>query len=110
MSSPDSLLRATLNRLAARLGHGLADAAAGLALLAQDAPERFSKEWDLFQQEVIAEADRLEQESGEVKESGEVSETKATSSPVSNQDQAQDQIDRLRAKVADLNRQVEINQ
>ena len=104
MSSPDSLLRATLNRLAARFGHGLADAAAGLALLAQDAPERFSKEWNLFQQEVIAEADRLE------KESGEVSETKATSSPVSNQDQAQDQIDRLRAKVADLNRQVEINQ
>ena len=93
-----------MNRLAARLGHRLADAAAGLALLAQDAPERFSKEWDLFQQEVIAEADRLEQESGEV------SETKATSSPVSNQDQAQDQIDRLRAKVADLNRQVEINQ
>lgn len=93
-----------MNRLAARLGHGLADAAAGLALLAQDAPERFSKEWDLFQQEVIAEADRLEQESGEV------SEAKATSSPVSNQDQAQDQIDRLRAKVADLNRQVEINQ
>ena len=93
-----------MNRLAARLGHGLADAASGLALLAQDAPERFSKEWDLFQQEVIAEADRLEQESGEV------SETKATSSPVSNQDQVQDQIDRLRAKVADLNRQVEINQ
>ena len=93
-----------MNRLAARLGHGLADAAAGLALLAQDAPERFSKEWDLFQQEVIAEADRLEQESGEV------GEAKATSSPVSNQDQAQDQIDRLRAKVADLNRQVEINQ
>ena len=93
-----------MNRLAARLGHGLADTAAGLALLAQDAPERFSKEWDLFQQEVIAEADRLEQESGEV------GETKATSSPVSNQDQVQDQIDRLRAKVADLNRQVEINQ
>ncbi|KZR80223.1 hypothetical protein PMIT1342_02170 [Prochlorococcus marinus str. MIT 1342] len=104
MSSPDSLLRATLNRLAARLGHGLADAAAGLAVLAKDAPERISKEWDLFQQEVIAEADRLEQESDEV------SETKATSSPVSNQEQAQDQIDRLRAKVADLNRQVEINQ
>ena len=93
-----------MNRLAARLGHGLADAAAGLALLAQDAPERCSKEWDLFQQEVIAAGDRLAQESGEV------SETKETSSPVSNQEQAQDQIDRLRAKVADLNRQVEINQ
>ena len=62
MSSPDSLLRATLNRLAARLSHGLADAAVGLAALAQDAPERLSDEWDLFQKEVIAEADRLEQE------------------------------------------------
>ena len=61
MSSPDSLLRATLNRLAARLGHGLADAAAGLAVLAKDAPERFTKEWHLFQHEVMAQPERLEQ-------------------------------------------------
>ncbi|HGY5532914.1 MAG: hypothetical protein AB8A49_06185 [Prochlorococcus sp.] len=101
MSSPDSLLRATLNRLAARLSHGLADAAVGLAALAQDAPERLSNEWDLFQQEVIAEADRLEQEIDQAEE------VKASSS-VQASESAQAQIDRLRAKVADLNRKVEV--
>jgi len=101
MSSPDSLLRASLNRLAARLSHGLADAAVGLAALAQDAPERLSNEWDLFQQEVIAEADRLEQEIDQAEE------VKASSS-VQASESAQAQIDRLRAKVADLNRKVEV--
>ncbi len=101
MSSPDSLLRATLNRLAARLSHGLADAAVGLAALAQDAPERLSNEWDLFQQEVIAEADRLEQEIDQAEE------VKASSS-VQASESAQAQIDRLRAKVADLNLKVEV--
>jgi uncharacterized protein YceH (UPF0502 family) len=101
MSSPDSLLRATLNRLAARLSHGLAEAAVGLAALAQDAPERLSNEWDLFQQEVIAEADRLEQEIDQAEE------VKASSS-VQASESAQAQIDRLRAKVADLNRKVEV--
>ena len=101
MSSPDSLLRATLNRLAARLSHGLADAAVGLAALAQDAPERLSNEWDLFQQEVIAEADRLEQEIDQAEE------VKASSSMQASES-AQAQIDRLRAKVADLNRKVEV--
>ena len=103
MSSPDSLLRATLNRLAARLSHGLADAAVGLAALAQDAPERLSNEWDLFQQEVIAEADRLEQEIEQAEE------VKASSSAQASES-AQAQIDRLRAKVADLNRKVEVKQ
>ncbi len=102
MSSPDSLLRATLNRLAARLSHGLADAAVGLAALAQDAPERLSNEWDLFQQEVIAEADRLEQEFAQPGDAN------TSSTQASEQDQAQAQIDRLRAKVADLNRKVEV--
>ena len=40
MSEPQTLVQAALNRLSARLGSGLADAAAGLAVLAQDAPER----------------------------------------------------------------------
>ena len=44
------MLRATVNRLGARLGHGLADVAAELAVLAQDAPERIRQEWELFQE------------------------------------------------------------
>ena len=48
MSEPQTLVQAALNRLSARLGSGLADAAAGLAVLAQDAPERLRQEWDLL--------------------------------------------------------------
>ena len=38
--SPDALFRAAMNRLIARVGEGIADAAAGIAVAAQDAPER----------------------------------------------------------------------
>ena len=56
MGSSEALIRATVNRISARLGHGFADAAAELAVLAQDAPQRLRQEWDLFQDEVRAEA------------------------------------------------------
>ena len=68
MGSPDALIRATVNRLGARLGHGLADAAAELAVLAQDAPERLRQEWDLFQEEVQAEARGKEAHSADPEE------------------------------------------
>ena len=105
MPSPDVLLKATVSRLAARLGHGLAEAAAEVAVLAQDAPERLRREWDLFQEEVQAEAERLEHgdhpPSPSSEGSGPASATEApTESP-------QQQIDRLRAKVADLNVRLE---
>ena len=38
MGSSEAFIRATVNRISARLGHGLADAAAEIAVLAQDAP------------------------------------------------------------------------
>ena len=60
MGSSEALIRATVNRISSRLGHGFADAAAELAVLAQDAPQRLRQEWDLFQDEVRAEAERIE--------------------------------------------------
>jgi hypothetical protein len=103
MPSPDVLLKATVSRLAARLGHGLAEAAAEVAVLAQDAPERLRREWDLFQEEVQAEAERLQYgdqppspEAPEPPSATDSATDSATESP-------QQQIDRLRAKVADLN-------
>ena len=48
MSAPQSLAKAAMNRLAARLGSGLADAAATLAALAQEAPARVQQELSLF--------------------------------------------------------------
>ncbi len=51
-----------MNRLSARVASGLADTAANVSLLAQDAPERLRQELQLFWQEVEQEAARLERE------------------------------------------------
>ena len=39
MPSRDALLRAAMHRVIARMGHGVADAAAGLEVLVQDGPD-----------------------------------------------------------------------
>ena len=100
MGSSEALIRATVNRISARLGHGFADAAAELAVLAQDAPQRLRQEWDLFQDEVRAEAERIERgEQATVTTDGE--------SAVAPPETAQAVIDRLRATVADLSEAIE---
>ncbi|MCP9803570.1 hypothetical protein KBY75_08315 [Cyanobium sp. T1G-Tous] len=95
MSAPQSLVQAALQRLGARLGSGLVDAAANLALLAQDAPERLRQEFRLFWDEVEAEAARIERD-----DEPEVAIT-APSADI------QDQIDALRARVAAMARRLD---
>lgn len=101
MSAPQTLVQAALNRLSARLGSGLVEAAAGLAVLAQDAPERLRREWELFREEVELEAHRIENP-GE----GGVGSAAAWSAAASGPD-PQQQVDDLRATVARLARLVE---
>ena len=86
-----------MHRVLARMGHGVADAAAGFAVLVQDAPDRVRQEWDLFQEEVKAEAERLDRENG-----GRGMD--AQSSPASSVDEEslQTKIDQLRSRVAEL--------
>jgi phage I-like protein len=103
MTQPQTLLQAALNRLSARLGSGLADAAAELAVLAQDAPERLRQEWDLFREEVELEAERLER--GEAAGADDL-DLQATPVPARSGD-PQEQIDSLRAQVARLTRRLE---
>ena len=102
MGSSEALIRATVNRISARLGHGFADAAAELAVLAQDAPQRMRQEWDLFQEEVKAEAERLDRENGGRG-------VDAQSSPASSVDEEslQTKIDQLRSRVAELGMRME---
>ena len=102
MTSRDALLRAAMHRVIARMGHGVADAAAGLAVLVQDAPDRVRQEWDLFQEEVKAEAERLGREGD-----GRVAD--AVSSPISSVEgeSLQTKIDQLRARVAELGMRME---
>ncbi|MEB3256729.1 MAG: hypothetical protein VKN83_00270 [Cyanobacteriota bacterium] len=98
MSTPQSLLQATINRLSARLGSQLADRVAELAVLAQDAPQRLQQEFTLFWEEVEQEARRLDH--GD-------SAPAATESSAPSRD-PQDQIDALRAQVASLSRKLEV--
>ncbi len=101
MSAPQNLLQAAVNRLAARMGSAVADTAAGLAVLAQDAPARLQQELTLFWQEVEQEAQRLERGEAQPPTTGEAGAgAEAPSDP-------QDQIDRLRAQVAELARRLE---
>ena len=69
-------------------------------MLAQDAPQRLRQEWDLFQDEVRAEAERIER-GDHVTVS-----TDGASAPEPS-DNPQAVIDRLRATVADLSQAIE---
>ena len=101
MGSPDALIRAAAHRIGARVGHGLADTAAELVVFAKDAPERLRQEWELFQEEVREEAERLERgDSSPVASDAVAVQGPTTESP-------QQVIDRLRASVADLSQRIE---
>lgn len=103
MSAPQTLLQAAMNRLAARVGSALADRAAELAVLAQDAPARVQQEFSLFWQEVELEAERIER--GETPSPGS---SPSASPPAADSGlDPQTQIDRLRAQVAELSRRLE---
>jgi hypothetical protein len=97
MAAPQSLLQAAAIRLTARLSSSLADSAASLAVLAQDAPARLQQELNLFWEEVEREAERLERQQGG---GGAESAGHASGDP-------QDQIDGLRAQVSELCRRLE---
>jgi len=93
MSAPQLLLQAAVYRLGARLGSGLVDGAANLALLAQDAPERIRQELQLFWDEVEAEAARIERGEPGAGAGDQPPSPEGVPDP-------QDQIDDLRARVA----------
>jgi len=127
MSAPQSLLQAALNRLAARLGSGLADTAATLTLLAQDAPARVQQELSLFWEEVEQEAARLDRQGNPATPAAEPESSPASASGStvsasggwggfsagarpfrgSAQDDPQEAIDALRAQVAQLARRLD---
>ena len=92
-----------MNRLAARMGSALADTAAGLAVLAQDAPARLQSEFSLFWQEVELEAERIERGDSDAAPQG----GDPDGPPDATGLDPQEQIDRLRARVAELARRLE---
>ena len=102
MSSTEKLLQATLNRLGARISKKLFQSAMELSVIAQEAPEKLRKEWEIFQEEVMAEASQLDNQSDE--EGASNSQHQDQSDEI---DQPQQKIDQIRAKVAELSRKLE---
>jgi hypothetical protein len=104
MPAPQTVIQAAVSRLVARTGSGLMEAAAGAAVLLQDAPERLLQEWRLFVEEVELEAERLEH--GGAAGPDPASPASAAQPPAGPVD-LQAQIDALRARVATLSRQLD---
>jgi len=96
MSTPDTLLQAALNRLAARASSSAIDAVAQLSLLAQDAPQKLRTDLQLFWEEVQDEAQRLD---GNPYQSSEAA--------VAADSGLQEQVDGLRKQVSAFSRELE---
>ena len=109
MPAPQSVMQAAVSRLGARLGGGLLDAAAHVAVVLQDAPERLRHELELFWQEVELEAERLERGDGEVAAAGSAAAGAAAVASRPVPADPQEQIDALRARVAAFSRRLDQN-
>lgn len=109
MPAPQSVMQAAVSRLGARLGGGLLDAAAHVAVALQDAPERLRHELELFWQEVELEAERLERGDGEVAAAASAQAAAGSAAGSSRPVPAdpQEQIDALRARVAAFSRRLD---
>lgn len=107
MPAPQSVMQAAVSRLGARLGGGLLDAAAHVAVVLQDAPERLRHELELFWQEVELEAERLERGDGEVAAAGSAAAGAAAVASRPVPADPQEQIDALRARVAAFSRRLD---
>ncbi len=88
MSTSKSLIQAIVNRLGIRIKKGLAH----ITYLAEAIPESFREELNAFQKEVMAEADRLDND---------FNSSNSYSQPSRNAD-VQTRIDNLRGKVKGL--------
>ena len=98
-------MQALLNRLQARFGSSVADAAATLLATAEGAPARLSREWQLFWQEVELETERLASAQDPIADAESFNAEATTPTPAAaaaGRTDPQELIDSLRARVAAL--------
>ena len=100
MSNSEILLKAAINRIAARITEKLINSAQEFTEIAEELPQKLQNEWYSFKEEVIEESERLEKKTNESKE-------KSSEEQLSKEDLIQIQIDNLRSKVIDLNKDIE---
>ena len=99
MVSSEKLLQATLNRLSMRLGKKLIVSINELTEVIKTAPEKVRNEWEIFQEEVFEEAERLEKDSTQEASGTKDSELTTT----------QKKIEQIRQKIEKLSNKIEAN-
>ena len=100
MSDSEILLKAAINRIKARITEKVINSAQELTEIAEELPQKLQNEWSSFKEEVIEESERLEKKTNESKE-------KTSEEQLSKEDLIQIQIDNLRSKVIDINKDIE---
>ena len=100
MSDSEILLKAAINRIAARITEKVINSAQEFTEIAEELPQKLQNEWSSFKEEVIEESERLEKKKNASKE-------KSSKEQVSKEDLIQIQIDSLRSKVIDINKDFE---
>ena len=89
-----------MNRIAARITEKVINSAQEFTEIAEELPQKLQNEWSSFKEEVIEESERLEKKTNESKE-------KTSEQQLSKEDLIQIQIDSLRSKVININKDIE---
>ena len=100
MSDSEILLKAAINRIAARITKKVINSAQEFTANAEELPQKLQNEWSSFKEEVIEESERLGGKTNASKE-------KSSKEQLSKEDLIQKQIDDLRSKVIDINKCIE---
>ena len=102
LSDSEILLKAAINRIAARISEKMIKSVQELSEISEDLPQQVRKEWSNFKDEVIEESERLEKKTNSSKE-------RKKNPKQTREDLIQDQIDNLRSKVIEINKNIEEN-
>ena len=89
-----------MNRIAARITEKVINSAQEFTEIAEELPQKLQNEWTSFKEEVIEESERLGKKSNQSKK-------KSSKEQLSKEDLIQIQIDELRSKVIDINKDIE---
>ena len=89
-----------MNRIAARITEKVINSAQEFTEIAEELPQKLQNEWSSFKEEVIKESERLEKKTNASKE-------KSSNEQLSKEDFIQTQIDSLRSKIIDINKDIE---
>ena len=100
MSDSEILLKAAINRIAARITEKVINSAQEFTEIAEELPQKLQNEWSSFKEEVLEESERLEKNTNTSKDH-------SSKEQLNKEDLIQIQIDNLRSKVIDINKDIE---